>query len=115
MEKPLSKPRIAPDPESTLVCVIEISGTSWLVAAMMPEVAGGSCKSCQSPHRARWSRSSAGARRRLGQAGHSPVSRRRMSDRFWLVRLLQGYGIEVYIIHASNPAASRDVNSARLR
>jgi hypothetical protein len=38
-----------------------------------------------------------------------------MSDRFWLVRLLQGYGIEVYIIHASNPAASRDVNSARLR
>jgi hypothetical protein len=39
MEKPLpkpddlSKPRIAPDPESTLVCVIEMSRTSWLVGA----------------------------------------------------------------------------------
>ena len=42
MEKPLPKPddltksRIAPKPESTLVCVLEMSRTSWLVAATVP-------------------------------------------------------------------------------
>jgi transposase len=44
MEKPppkpdnLSKARIAPNPESTLVCVIEMSRTSWLVAATVPRL-----------------------------------------------------------------------------
>jgi len=42
MEKPLPKPddssksRIAPKPESTLVCVLEMSRTSWLMAAAVP-------------------------------------------------------------------------------
>ena len=40
MAKPddLSKPLVALDHESTLVCVIEMSGTSWLVAATVPGV-----------------------------------------------------------------------------
>ena len=40
MAKPydLSKPLIALDHESTLVCVIEMSGRSWLVAATVPGV-----------------------------------------------------------------------------
>ncbi len=40
MAKPddLSKPLVALDHDSTLVCVIEMSGTSWLVAATVPGV-----------------------------------------------------------------------------
>jgi transposase len=40
MSKPddLSKPLVALDHDSTLVCVIEMSGTSWLVAATVPGV-----------------------------------------------------------------------------
>jgi hypothetical protein len=40
MTKPddLSKPAVALDHDSTLVCVIEMSGTSWLVAATVPGV-----------------------------------------------------------------------------
>ena len=40
MAKPddLSKPLVALDHESTLVCVIEMSGSSWLVAATVPGV-----------------------------------------------------------------------------
>jgi hypothetical protein len=38
MSKPddLSKPLVALDHDSTLVCVIEMSGSSWLVAATVP-------------------------------------------------------------------------------
>jgi transposase len=40
MSKPydLSKPLVALDHDSTLVCVIEMSGSSWLVAATVPGV-----------------------------------------------------------------------------
>ena len=40
MAKPdaLSRPRLALDHGSTLVCVIEMSGSSWLVAATVPGV-----------------------------------------------------------------------------
>src|SRR5690348_16822301 len=40
MSKPydLSKPLVALDHDSTLVCVIEMSGKSWLVAATVPGV-----------------------------------------------------------------------------
>ena len=40
MTKPydLSKPLVALDHDSTLVCVIEMSGSSWLVAATVPGV-----------------------------------------------------------------------------
>jgi transposase len=40
MAKPddLSKPLVGLDHDSTLVCVIEMSGTSWLVAATVPPV-----------------------------------------------------------------------------
>jgi transposase len=34
----LSKPLVALEHESTLVCVIEMSGSSWLVAATVPGV-----------------------------------------------------------------------------
>jgi hypothetical protein len=43
MAKPydLSKPRVALDHGSTLVCVIEMSGISWLVAATVPGLRAG--------------------------------------------------------------------------
>ena len=34
----MEKPRVALDHESTLVCGIEMSRTSWLVAATVPEL-----------------------------------------------------------------------------
>ena len=34
-------------------------------------------------------------------------------DGFWLARLLQGHGIEVYVIHASSVAVSREQRRAK--
>jgi transposase len=116
MTKPydLSKPLVALDHDSTLVCVIEMSGSSWLVAATVPGV-DRLQKLPVNPTRLleQGSRSSAGARRRRGPAGQSRARWWRMSDGFWLARLLHGHGIEVYVIHASSVAVSREQRRAK--
>ena len=106
MSKPddLSKPLVALDHDSTLVCVIEMSGTSWLVAATVPGVDRRPLQKLPvNPARLleqveRWRQEAARAGRTITRTVVAYESGR---DGFWLARLLRGHGIEVYVIHAS--------------
>ena len=118
MTKPddLSKPAVALDHDSTLVCVIEMSGTSWLVAATVPGVDRRPLQKLPvNPARLleqveRWRKEAARAGRPITRTVVAYESGR---DGFWLARLLRGHGIEVYVIHASSVAVSREQRRAK--
>jgi transposase len=118
MSKPydLSKPLVALDHDSTLVCVIEMSGSSWLVAATVPGVDRRPLQKLPvDPARLlaqveRWRQEAARAGRTITRTVVAYESGR---DGFWLARLLQGHGIEVYVIHASSVAVSREQRRAK--
>src|SRR5690349_18341769 len=118
MAKPddLSKPAVALDHDSTLVCVIEMSGTSWLVAATVPGVDRRPLQKLPvNPARLleqveRWRQEAA----RSGHTVHrTVVAYESGRDGVWLARLLRGHGIEVYVIHASSVAVSREQRRAK--
>jgi transposase len=118
MSKPddLSKPLVALDHDSTLVCVIEMSGSSWLVAATVPGVDRRPLQKLPvDPARLlaqveRWRQEAARAGRTVTRTVVAYESGR---DGFWLARLLRGHGIEVYVIHASSVAVSREQRRAK--
>jgi transposase len=118
MAKPddLSKPLVALEHDSTLVCVIEMSGSSWLVAATVPGVDRRPLqKLAVDPARLleqveRWRKEAARAGRMITRTVVAYESGR---DGFWLARLLQNHGIEVYVIHASSVAVSREQRRAK--
>src|SRR3954466_5550308 len=118
MSKPddLSKPLVALDHDSTLVCVIEMSGSSWLVAATVPGIDRRPLQKLPvDPARLlaqveRWRKEAARAGRTITRTVVAYESGR---DGFWLARLLQGHGVEVYVIHASSVAVSREQRRAK--
>ena len=118
MAKPydLSKPLVALDHDSTLVCVIEMSGSSWLVAGTVPGVSRRPLQKLPvDPDRLlvqleRWRTEAARAGRVISRTVVAYESGR---DGFWLARLLQARGIEVHVIHASSVAVSRDQRRAK--
>jgi transposase len=118
MAKPydFSKPLVTLDHESTLVCVIEMSGRSWLVAAMVPGVDRRPLQKLPvSPARLleqmeRWQNEAARAGRPILRTVVAYESGR---DGFWLARWLRGHGIEVHVIHASSVAVSREQRRAK--
>jgi transposase len=93
-------PKYALDHDSTLVCVIEMSDTSWLVAATVPGVDRRPLQKLPvNPHRLldrleRWRKEAARAGRAIMRTVVAYESGR---DGFWLARLLQGHEIEVYV------------------
>ena len=116
MTKPydLSKPLVALDHDSTLVCVIEMSGSSWLVAETVPGV-DRLQKLPVNPTRLleqveRWRKEATRAGRTITRTVVAYESGR---DGFWLARLLQGHGIEAHVIHASSVAVSREQRRAK--
>ena len=118
MAKPydLSKPLVALDHDSTLVCVIEMSGSSWLVAGTVPGVSRRPLQKLPvDPDRLlvqleRWRTEAARAGRVISRTVVAYESGR---DGFWLARLLQARGIEVHVIHASSVAVSREQRRAK--
>jgi transposase len=116
MAKPDDLPAVALDHDSTLVCVIEMSGTSWLVAATVPGVDRRPLQKLPvNPARLleqveRWRKEAARAGRTITRTVVAYESGR---DGFWLARLLRGHGIEVYVIHASSVAVSREQRRAK--
>ncbi|MCW2241773.1 IS110 family RNA-guided transposase [Azospirillum canadense] len=118
MAKPydLSKPLVALEHDRTLVCVIEMSGRAWLAAATVPGVERRPLQKLPvSPPRLleqleRWRREA----ERAGQMiTRTVVAYESGRDGFWLARLLQGHGIEAYVIHASSVAVSREQRRAK--
>jgi transposase len=118
MSKPydLSKPLVALDHDSTLVCVIEMSGSSWLVAATVPGIDRRPLQKLPvNPARLleqieRWRKEAARAGRTITRTVVAYESGR---DGFWLARLLRGHGIEAHVIHASSVAVSREQRRAK--
>jgi transposase len=118
MAKPydLSKPLVALEHDSTLVCVIEMSGKSWLVAATVPGVDRRPLQKLPvNPARLleqveRWRTEAARAGRPVQRTVVAYESGR---DGFWLARLLQSHGIEAYVIHACSVAVSREQRRAK--
>jgi transposase len=112
----LSRSLISLEPDSTLICVIELSLKSWLVAGIVPGVERQPLKKLAIDESAllkllhRW-------REEAEKAGHRikriAVAFEAGRDGFWLARWLRARDIEVHVIHASSVAVSREHRRAK--
>jgi transposase len=122
MERPMAKPNdlsrsLAPfEQDSTLVAVIEMSLSSWLVAGIVPGLDRHPVKKLGVAEDAllrllqRW-------RDEAVKAG-CPITRIAIAfeagrDGFWLARWLRARDVEVYIIHPTSVAVSREHRRAK--
>ena len=112
----LSRSLVTLEQTATLIAVIELSQSSWLVAGIVPGVERQPLKKLAVDESAllkllhRW-------RQEAEQAGHRieriAVAFEAGRDGFWLARWLKGRGIEAHVIHASSVAASREHRRAK--
>lgn len=104
------------DQDHTLIVVIEMSLSTWLVTGMLPGVERQPLKKLQPdpdllwPLIDRW--------RQECQASGQEISRLVVAyeagrDGFWLARLLGAHGVEAHVIHSSSVAVSRDRRRAK--
>src|ERR671913_1442054 len=118
MPKPadLNRCLAALDQDHTIIAVIEMSQSSWLVAGVVPGIARHPLKKLAPDQDAllkllhRW-------REEAGQAGRE-ISRIAVAfeagrDGFWLARWLRAHGIEAYVIHPTSVAVSREHRRAK--
>jgi transposase len=104
------------EPDSTLIVVIEMSLSNWLVAGIVPGVERQPLKKLTADESAllkllhRW-------REEAEKAGHIikriAVAFEAGRDGFWLARWLRARDIEVHVIHASSVAVSREHRRAK--
>ena len=118
MPKPADLNRcLAPlDQEHTIIAVIEMSQSSWLVAGMVPGIERHPLKKLAPDQDAllkllhRW-------REEAGQAGREitriAVAFEAGRDGFWLARWLRAHGIEAHVIHPTSVAVSREHRRAK--
>jgi transposase len=122
MERPmpqlndLSRSLVTLEQDATLIAVIEMSLTSWLVAGIVPGVERQPLKKLGVDESAllkllrRW-------REEAEKAGHRikriAVAFEAGRDGFWLARWLRARGIEARVIHASSVAVSREHRRAK--
>src|SRR3974390_1287354 len=105
-----SRSRIALEPDGTLIAVIEMSLSSWLVAGTLPAVEPQPLKKLALEESAlrkllhRWREEAEKAGRRIGRIAVAFEAGR---DGFWLARWLKARGIEAYVIPAASVAGSR--------
>src|SRR6184192_1535441 len=112
----LSRSLVALDHNSTIIAIVELSQSSWLVGGVVPGIERQPRKKLEpSPERLlallhRW-------RDEAVRAG-STITRIALAfeagrDGFWLARWLAARGIEAYVIHASSVAVSREHRRAK--
>src|SRR6266850_796874 len=115
MEAPMQKP-IDLRQDSTLIAVIEMSLSSWLVAGIVPSVERQPLKKLAVDESAllkllnRWREEAEKAGRRIERI---TVAFEAGRDGFWLARWLRARGIEAHVIHASSIAVSREHRRAK--
>ena len=105
MQKPndLNQSRIVLKQDSTLIAVIEMSLSSWLVAGIVPSVERQPLKKLAVDESAllkllnRWREEAEKAGRRIERI---TVAFEAGRDGFWLARWLRARGIEAHVIHA---------------
>jgi transposase len=122
MERPmqklndLSRSLAILEPDVTLVAVIEMSLSSWLVAGIVPGVERQPLKKLAVDESAllkllqRWREEAEKVARRIGRI---VVAFEAGRDGFWLARWLKVRGIEAYVIHAASIAVSREHRRAK--
>src|SRR5215471_6502617 len=98
----LSRSLVTLEQDSTLIAVIEMGQSSWLVAGIVPGI--------ERQPLNRW-------RKEAAQAGHTikriAVAYEAGRDGFWLARWLRAREIEVYVIHPSSVPVSREHRRAK--
>ena len=107
----VSTPSAALDQNSTLICVVEMSLKSWLVAGLVPGIERQPLKKLEADEAAlyrlvlRWKAEAERAGRRIARIALAFEAGR---DGFWLARWLRARGIEAWVIHPTSIAVSRD-------
>jgi len=112
----MSRSLAAFDQDSTLVAVVEMGWSSWLVAGLMPGVERQPKKKMEPDAEdllrllRRW-------RDEAVKGGH-PITRIAVAyeagrDGFWLARWLESRGIEMHVIHSTSVAVSREKRRAK--
>ena len=112
----LSRSLVVLELERTLIAVIEMSQSSWLVAGIVPGVERQPLKKLKPDEQGllallhRW-------RDEAERSGHKikriAVAYEAGRDGFWLARWLKAHGIEAHVIHAASIAVSREHRRAK--
>lgn len=111
-----SRSLIALEPDGTLIAVIEMSLSSWLVAGIVPGVERQPLKKLAVDESAllkllhRWREEAEKAGRRIERIAVAFEAGR---DGFWLARWLKARSIEAHVIHAASVAVSREHRRAK--
>jgi transposase len=112
----LSRSLIALQPASTLIAVIEMSLSSWLVAGIVPGIERQPVKKLAVDESAllrllhRWREEAEKAGCRIERI---VVAFEAGRDGFWLARWLKARSIEAHVIHAASVAVSREHRRAK--
>src|SRR5277367_4349726 len=112
----LSRSLVALDQDSTIIAVVEMSQSSWLVAGMLPGIERQPRKKLEpSPERLlgllhRWRDEAVKAGRKITRIALAFEAGR---DGFWLARWLEAHGVEAHVIHPSSVAVSREHRRAK--
>ncbi len=122
MERPmqklndLSRSLTALELDSTLIAVIEMSLSSWLVAGIVPGIERQPLKKLAVDESTllkllhRWREEAEKAGRRIERTAVAFEAGR---DGFWLARWLKAHSIEAHVIHAASVAVSREHRRAK--
>ena len=112
----LSRSLVALDHNSTIIAVVELSQSSWLVGGVLPGIERQPRKKLEpSPQRLlavlhRWRDESVRAGRTITRIAVAFEAGR---DGFWLARWLEARGVEAHVIHPSSVAVSREHRRAK--
>jgi transposase len=112
----MSRSLVPFEQDATLVAVIELSQSSWLIAGFVPGVERQPLKK-MAPDEAALLRLLHRWRDEASQSGR-PITRIAVAleagrDGFWLARWLTKHGIEAHVIHSSSVAVSREHRRAK--
>jgi transposase len=112
----LSRSAISLDHDSTLIAVIEMSQSSWLVAGIVPGIDRHPLKKLEPDQETllrllqRWRDEATRAGRTIMRVAVAFEAGR---DGFWLARWLRARGIEAHVIHPTSVAVSREHRRAK--
>ena len=112
----LSRSLTVLDMDSTLIAVVEMSQSSWLVGGLVPGIERQPLKKLATdPHAllaliGRWRGE---AERRGAHITRITVAFEAGHDGLWLARWLRAHGIEAHVIHAASVAVSREHRRAK--
>src|SRR3954451_8937544 len=112
----LSRSLVPFQQDGTLVAVVELSRSSWLVAGLVPGIGRHPLKKLDPSEEAllallqRWRDEAAGVGRTVTRVAVAFEAGR---DGFWLARWLRARGVDAHVIHSSSVAVSREYRRAK--